>query len=200
MPRKGLCQEDVVRAAVSLVEETGLARFSLGELARRLEIKTASLYNHVENLEHLRELVGHEAVSQLVQAETQAVRGKQGDAALFALAEAYRAFAREHCPLYQVIMAFPKWGNPTLEQEAGEILAPIRDVLAGYGLTETQQFHWQRVLRSVMAGFAFHEQAGGFSQFPAEKDESYRIAIQCVAEGLRRAGGKQNENQGGDSV
>lgn len=200
MPRKGLCQADVVRAAISLIEEDGLSQFSMGGLAKRLDIKTASLYNHVESLEQLRELVGREAVSLLAQAETCAADGKQGDQALFALAEAYRSFAREHCQLYQVIMAFPQWESPALEREAGKTVAPILRVLASYGLTERQQFHWQRVLRSVMAGFAFHEHAGGFSHFPAEKNESYRIAIQCIAEGLRRAGGAGHEEQRGNPV
>ena len=188
MPRQGLQTEIVVQAAIQLIEENGIAQFSMGELARRLNVKTSSLYNHVESMGKLLETVGMEAVSQLVQVENEAVEGKQGDEALFALAEAYRAFARKHYQLYRVIMAFPKWENPMLVQKAGEIVAPILCVLAGYGLTEMQQYHWQRVLRGVMVGFAFHEQAGGFFQFPADENESYRIAIQCVAEGLHRAG------------
>ena len=86
-------------------------------------------------------------------------------------------------------MAFPKLDNPTLEQEAGKIVSPILEVLSSYGLTETQQYHWQRVLRAVMGGFAFHEQSGGFSHFQIDQNESFRIAIQCVADGLRGTGG-----------
>ena len=39
-----------------------------------------------------------------------------------------------------------------------------------------------------MVGFAVHEHAGGFSRFPVDENESYRIAIQCISEGLHRAG------------
>ena len=39
-----------------------------------------------------------------------------------------------------------------------------------------------------MSGFAFHEQAGGFAHFPVNQDESFRIAMQCVANGLHEAG------------
>lgn len=186
MPRKGISQADLVQTAVCMIEEDGLAAFSLGKLAGKLGIRTASLYNHIESLEKLQELVGHEAVSRLVQAEWRAIDGKQGDLALFGLADAYRTFVREHYQLYRVIMSFPKWNNPTLDQEAGETVAPILAVLSGYGLEKEKQYHWSRVLRSVMAGFAFHEQAGGFSHFTVSRDTSYRIAIQCAADGLHQ--------------
>ena len=54
--------------------------------------------------------------------------------------------------------------------------------------TKAQTAHWQRVLRGVMYGFAAHEQAGGFSHEAVDENESYRIAIQCVVDGLHRAG------------
>ena len=189
MPRQGLSRDGVLQAAIALIEEQGAARFSMGELARRLQVKPASLYNHVESLDQLLALVGEEAFHRLAQMEKRSIDGKRGLVALFALAQAYRIFAREHDQLYRVIMAFPKWDNPALEQEAGEIVVPILRVLSDYGLSKEQQFHWQRVLRAQMAGFAFHEQAGGFSHFPVDPDESFRLAVQCLSDGLRRAGG-----------
>ncbi|MBE5040172.1 TetR/AcrR family transcriptional regulator [Oscillospiraceae bacterium DSM 107454] len=189
MPRQGLGKERVVQAAVALIEEKGISQFSMGKLAKRLNVKTASLYNHVKNLDMLLEAVGFVAITQLTEAEERAVKGKTGDEALFALAEAFRAFAREHYQLYRVIMGFPKWNNRMLEQGAGKIVRPVMQVLAGYGLSEVQQFHWQRVLRGMMVGFAFHEHAGGFSHFPVDKDESYCIAIQSIADSLHRIGG-----------
>ena len=189
MPRQGLSQEQVIQAAADLIEENGIPHFSMGELARRLQIKPASLYNHIESIEQLLDLVGNDAVKKLTAPEKQAIAGKNGQKALFALAQAYRLFARKHYQLYRIIMAFPKWENPILEQEAGEIVSPILQVLSDYGLTEEQQNHWQRILRAQMAGFAFHEQAGGFSHYPADPEESFSIAIQCLSDGLCRAGG-----------
>lgn len=189
VPKQGLSKESVVQASIQLIEEKGIDQFSMAKLAQSLNIKTASLYNHIDSLNQLLECVGEYAVCRIVDQETLAISGKKCDNALFALAEAYRTFVREHYELYRVIIAFPKLHNPTLEQEAGKIISPILEVLSGYGLTETQRNHWQRVLRAVMGGFAFHEQSGGFSHFPVDQNESFRIAIQCVADGLRKAGG-----------
>ena len=162
MPKQGLSKESVVQAAIQLIEEKGIVQFSMAQLAQRLNIKTASLYNHIDSMNQLLECVGEDAVRRIAGQETLAIEGKKCDDALFALAETYRTFVREHYELYRVIMAFPKLDNPSLEQEAGKIVSPILEVLSSYGLTETQQQHWQRVLRAVMGGYALHGQSGGF--------------------------------------
>ena len=173
MPRQGLGKEKVVQAAVELIEENGLARFSMAELAKKLDIKTASLYNHVEKLAAV---------------EEKALEGKSGDEAVFALAEAYRAFAREHFKLYRVIMGLPRSDNKLLEKGGEEIVRPISRVLSQYGLTGEQAVHWHRMLRAVMYGFAAHEESGGFSHYPVDSDKSYHEAIQCIVDGVHRAG------------
>lgn len=200
MPRQGLNREAVVQAAADLIEEEGLASFSMGGLARRLAVRPSSLYNHVQSMDGLLEDVAALAIDRLTQAEREACEGKTGEAALFALAEAYRRYARAHPELYRAVMHAGRWGRPELEARAGDIVRPIMEVLAGFGLDETEQRHWQRVLRSVMHGFAAHEQAGAFSHFPEDRDESYRLAVQCVAGGLRRAGRKSHEDGRTDPV
>ena len=189
MPRRGLNQEVIVREAAALIEECGYQGFSMSALARRLGVKTASLYGHVENMEKLLEKVSVYAASMLIEAERRAAAGRSGDGALFALAEEYRAFVAEHYRLYCFIMGFVRCGGGAAEADM-EIVKPIMNVIASYGLDdETEQIHWQRVLRAVMAGFAVHEHAGGFSGYSVAASESYKTAIECIAGELRRRGG-----------
>ena len=195
MPRQGLNRENVIQAAIRLIDEKGIAAFSMAELAKSLHVRTASLYNHVESLDSLYTDIGLSAVSQMTEDESRAIEGKEGDDALFAIADAYRAFARNHHELYRVIMGLQKMKNQVLEQAAGQITQPILKVLSSYNLDETAQIHWQRILRSVMHGFVAHEENGGFSHFPADREESYRLAIQCVADGLHAAGRRTDEHE-----
>ena len=53
MAHKGLSPDAVVKAAVELIEQQGRDAFSMRLLAEQLGIKTASLYNHVDNMEML---------------------------------------------------------------------------------------------------------------------------------------------------
>jgi len=54
MPRQGLNRQEVVNAAAALIEETGYHNFSMRELADRLPIKTAPLYNYIESMDRAR--------------------------------------------------------------------------------------------------------------------------------------------------
>ena len=54
MRSKGVSKETIVSEAVKLIEENGQSSISLRELARRLDIKTPSLYNHIKNTKDLR--------------------------------------------------------------------------------------------------------------------------------------------------
>ena len=53
MAHKGLNPDAVVKAAAELIEKQGREAFSMRLLAEDLGIKTASLYNHVDNMETL---------------------------------------------------------------------------------------------------------------------------------------------------
>jgi AcrR family transcriptional regulator len=191
MPRRGLNKEVVTAAAIRLIEEKGLSNFSLNELAKSLDIKPASLYSHIQSIDALLTDIGIIAVRQMVAIEKEAIAGKSGDEALFALASAYRKFAKEHYELYLLVMNIPKGNNPVLEMAAEEIMEPILDVLNSYGISKEMQMHYQRSLRSMMHGFVAHEEYGAFSHFPNDRDKSYEISIGIIAESLHRAGGKK---------
>jgi len=188
MPRQGLNKEAVTAAAIRLIEEKGISNFSLNELAKSLNIKPASLYSHIQNIDALLTDIGIIAIRRMVSSEKEAIKGKSGDEALFALASAYRKFAKEHYQLYLLIMNIPKVNNTVLELAAEEIVEPIMDVLDSYKIPKEMQMHYQRSLRSMMHGFVAHEEYGAFSHFPIDRDKSFEVSIVIIAEHLNRLG------------
>ena len=104
MAHKGLSPDAVVKAAVELIEQQGRDAFSMRLLADQLGIKTASLYNHVENMETLLSEVCRYGMCLQKEAEMQAIEGWHGEEAVRFLAETYRSFAKEHRELYWLIM------------------------------------------------------------------------------------------------
>ena len=77
MPRQGLTTETVVGAAALLTEEIGCENLTLHKLAKRLNIKPASLYTHISGIEQLYVLLCELALKQLGTAMMDAVRGKK---------------------------------------------------------------------------------------------------------------------------
>lgn len=187
MPRSGLSREKVVEAAISLIRQSGTADFSMRALADSLNIKTASLYNHVKSMDALMVLVCARALEMQRDAEMAAIADKRGDDAILALANAYRAFANEHKALYRLIMNTAVSCGEQLTQISHCIVEPFMTVLAHTNLSEAEKYHWQRVLRGIIHGFLSQEDAGFFSHLPADVDESFRTAIQCYLDGLTQA-------------
>ena len=178
MARQGLTRADIIDAAIGMIESEGLHSFSLRELASRLHIKAASLYNHISSSDELYTEIGYYAISALKKAQIDAIAGKQRAEAVEALADAYHRFGKERSEIYKVILSLPMVKNDALQTAAGDIVEPIMAVLSGYRLAEEHKMHLQRVLRSIMHGFISQEEAGCFRHFPADVSDSYRMAVQ----------------------
>ena len=178
MARQGLTHTDIIDAAIKMIESEGLHSFSLRELASRLHIKAASLYNHISSSDELYTEIGYYAISELKKAQLDAIAGKQRAEAVEALADAYYRFGKERPEIYKVILSLPMVKNDALQTAAGDIVEPIMAVFSGYRLAEEHEMHLQRVLRSIMHGFISQEEAGCFRHFPADVSDSYKMAVQ----------------------
>lgn len=187
MPRNRLTRSLVVQEAVRLIEQKGMAAFSMRSLAEALNVKTASLYNHVDSMESLLVEVCVCALQRQQEMEERAIEGKTGTEAIRALASAYRRFAKENRELYLLIMSTAASCGPALGENSRCIVDPFLKVLANTSLTDTEKPHWQRVLRGIVHGFVSQEDAGFFAHLPADVEESFQTAIQCYIDGLMQA-------------
>ena len=107
MKGKGLTLEMIAETASRLVEEKGYNKFSVRELALRLNVKAASLYNHIDSVEDINREVGRLAMNKLNDTLERATEGKRRDEALEALAYAYAQFVKEDYELYRAIIGLP---------------------------------------------------------------------------------------------
>ncbi len=177
MVRRGLTRADIIQAAIAMIESEGLHRFSLRELANRLHIQAASLYNHIRNMDELYTEIGYYAISELKKVQLDAIAGKRRAEAVEALADAYHRFGKERPEIYKVILSLPMVKNDAIHRAGFDIVEPIMTAMAGYHLTQVQMEHLQRVFRSILHGFIAQEEAGCFRQYPVDVAESYRLAV-----------------------
>lgn len=186
MPRNGLTKERVIEAAAQLIERAGAEDFSMRALAESLDVKTASLYNHVESMEALLADVCAYGLRLQRESELRAIEGRDGAEGIRALANAYRTFAKEHRELYRLTMRMAAACGERLSEVSRCIVEPFLLVLRHTSLTGSEKAHWQRVLRGLLHGFAAQEDAGFFAHLPEDVDTSFDIAIQCYIDGLER--------------
>jgi AcrR family transcriptional regulator len=176
----------VLRAAAALVDAEGIETLSLARLAETLGVRTPSLYNHVAGLDGLRRGLALLGVRELRDRLARAAIGKTGAPGLLAIADAYRAYAKEHPGLYAASLRAPAADETALIEVAADILAIIGAVLAPYGLSGEAEVHAIRALRSVVHGFVSLELAGGFGM-PVNLDESYRLLLRTLVAGLAQS-------------
>ena len=181
--RMGLDRASVVEAAAKLVDEEGLEQLALGRLAERLHVKTPSLYNHVAGLPGLKHDLALYCLRDLRDYVTRATVGKSREDAIVALADAYRAYARQTPGRYALTLQAP----PPDDQEVGAVAQQVVDVVlavfAPYKLGEENAIHTIRGLRSIVQGFISLEVAGGFG-IPIDTDASFHWLINLFIAGL----------------
>ena len=177
MARQGLTRAYIIQTAIDMIESEGLHSFSLRELAGRLHIKAASLYNHIQSSDELYTEIGYYAISELKKVQLSAIAGKVRSEAVEALSDAYYRFGKQRPEIYKVILSLPMVKNDAIHKAGFDIVEPIMTVLGGYRLTEEQKMHLQRIFRSIMHGFISQEEAGCFRQYPVGVGDSYRMAV-----------------------
>lgn len=185
MGAKGLTKEIIIAEAVAFIEETGQPKVSLHELARRLEIKTPSLYNHIKNTKELQYAVFQFAIDKFVANQKLATENKKKDEAVKAFADAYYSFATENKGLYRLVMSMPSEEDDMEKKMAVPLLNTVVSILSDYALTEETIAHWQRVFRAILHGFISQEYLGYFYYYnDIDLKKSRDIAVQCFLDGL----------------
>jgi len=184
MARVGLTTERVVRAGAELADEVGFDHVTVSEVARRFDVKVASLYSHVKNSEDLRTRIALFALEELADRAADALAGRAGKDALVAFADAYRDYSREH-PGRASAARLP------LDPETAAAGAGVRHarmtraILRGYDLAEPDQTHAVRLLGSVFHGYSSLELAGGFSHSAPDSQESWTRILDALDALLR---------------
>lgn len=184
MARVGLSTERLVRAGADLADEVGFEQVTVSELARRFDVKVASLYSHVKNSQDLKTRIALFALEELADRAADAIAGRAGKDALVSFANVYRDYAHEHPG--RAAAARLRLDPETAAASAGVRHAQTtRAILRGYDLTEPDATHAVRLLGSVFHGYASLETAGGFSHSTPDSEESWIRVLDALDALLR---------------
>lgn len=184
MPRAGLTPAVVVEEAARVADRVGLDRLTLASVAQQLGVALPSLYKHVRGLDGLQQKLAVQAVTELTAAMTAGAVGRSGRDALHGVAEAYRAYAKEHPGRYAASLRAPDPDDPAHLAVAAVAFDVFRAVLTGYGIEGDRAIHATRAARSMLHGFVALENAGAFG-LPQSVEISYDLMVDAVDRALR---------------
>jgi len=184
MARVGLTTERLTRAGAELADEVGFDKVTLTALARRFDVKVASLYSHLKNSQDLKTKIALLALEELAEQGAAALAGRAGKDALTAFANVYRTYAREHPGRYAATQL--RLDPETAAASAGGRHAQMmRAILRGYDLTEPDQTNAVRLLGSVFHGYVSLEMGGGFSHSAPDTQETWLRILDALDTLLR---------------
>jgi AcrR family transcriptional regulator len=170
--RAGVTPERLVRAGADLADEVGFDQVTVSALARQFDVKVPSLYAHVEGSRDLKTRIALLALDELADLSAAALAGRSGKAALSALGDVYRDYARAHPGRYAATRM--RLDPATAAASAGPRHAQLlRAILRGYQLSETDQTHAVRLIGSTFHGYISLELAGGFDHSSPDSQQSW---------------------------
>lgn len=183
MQRPGVTEARLVLAAAELADASGLAAVTVSALARRFDVRPASIYSHVAGLDALLDQTAAFALQEIADNLAEALAGKAGRDALFAFADSHRNYARSHPGRWQAAQRRTAPGFPAAG--GGRIARAARAVVSGYGLTPDDEVHGVRLLGSAINGFVALEAGGGFDHSTPPAAESWERVLDAVDTALR---------------
>lgn len=93
----------VLQTAANIADEKGLSNVSLKAVAECLNIRTPSLYNHINSLDDLFREVAHQGMCEMNERMTRVAVGTYGDNAIKKIALEYLNYMVEHPGIYETI-------------------------------------------------------------------------------------------------
>jgi len=165
-----------------VLDDEGLESLTTRNVARRLGVTQPALYSHIASLDALRAAAaarGAEELSQLVRA---AVGAQTHDAALRAMAHAYRDYVRKHPDRYLLQLTAPRTDAYLASAEAAA--QAVRDVLRTYELDEQQVLEVHLAFRAAVHGFVHLEARDALGVRARSADAHFDALVELLAGGL----------------
>ena len=184
----GLDRQAVVDAAVALVDDAGrVDAVSLRRVAESLDVRTQSLYAHVDGLGDLRRAVAVVALEQLAGELSDAAIGRSGPDAVAGIVRAYVGFAQAHPGLYDATLV-PPGDDPALGAAMAAVGRPLNLVFRSYGLDDSAALHWYRIVFASVHGFSLMRR-DGLLTMPVDPEETLEGMIAMFVRELSLAAG-----------
>jgi AcrR family transcriptional regulator len=187
-PKVALDLETIIEAAADIADQFGAEEVTLATLAKRLNIRPPSLYNHVDGLPGLRKELAIFGLNKLY-VELAATAGDlKGEKAIIELSKTYINFARNHPGLYEATLMAPDTKDQDVQAAGGKIIDLTLHVLRDYDLQGDSALHAVRGLRSILHGFSSLEQRGGL-ELSLDLDVSLMLIIKAFLAGIEELKG-----------
>lgn len=161
----------VIETASKIADEQGLNSLSLKAVAEKLNVRTPSLYNHIESLDDLLREVAHKGMRSMNEQMAQAAIGKSGDTALKGVSVEYLNFIIEHPGVYETIQWATWHGTEETAQIFGNYIKILSTIISSYNFPSESTNEILNLFTGFFHGFTTLQVRYAFSDPQKVRDE-----------------------------
>jgi len=161
----------VLDAALAVADEGGIDAVTMAAVGRRLGVSAMALYRHVADKADLLDGL----VERLLSEVPVPAADLDAEEKLSALGRGIRATARRHPHVFPLLLARPAT-TPDARQRRDLVIALLQEL----GVPEAEAARVERLISTMVLGFAASEAAGRFAHHPKRVVDADWVALEDV--------------------
>lgn len=191
MTRAKLDKSIVIEKAAQLANQIGLENIQLKLLAKRLNIQSPSLYNHIKGLDDLRYelmLYGWRNMEERM-LEVAAATGDSGYVAWEAICMAFYSYATKNPGVFSAMLWYNKYQDGETQRVTERLFSTCFQITSTLGISADNCNHLIRTFRAFLEGYCLLVNNDAFGhEYPVE--DSFRFSLQVLIAGMKELEGK----------
>jgi len=174
--KRNTSDASVLTAAINITEREGLPNLNIIRLAEELEMRPASLYNHIKGIDEVKANVARYALGEMDKVMRDSAIGRSRGDALLGIANAVRDFAVKRPELYSAVNLFSAVSPDEYKKMLELHSNVIHQILDAYISDRDVRTQFILAFRSGLHGFVSLEVIGAFGD-RTDTDEHFRKMI-----------------------
>lgn len=154
----------VIQTASDIADKNGLNGVSLKTVADKLNIKTPSLYNHIESLDDLLREVAHNGMRIMNERMIKVAVGKIGKEAIQSVSIEYLNYMIEHPGIYETIQWAGWHGTEETTTIFNDYLSLLTTLIQSCNLKQGKTFEILNMLTGIIHGYTTLQLRNAFSE------------------------------------
>lgn len=184
MSKNNINEEIIIETSAKLVNNIGLDNLSLKLIAKNLNIKSPSLYNHISGLEETKQKLMLYGWKQMEEIIIESTIGVSGYDALRNMCNAFYEYATNNKGVFTAMLWYNKYKNEELNIATTKLFNIIFKILKPLNISDDNINHIIRTLRSFLEGFSLLVNNNAFGN-PILIKESFNLSLEIIINGIK---------------
>ncbi len=184
MSKNNISDELIVQTSALIVNKIGLDNLSLKIIAKELNIKPPSLYNHISSLDEIKYRLMVFGWKQMEEEMIDSVVGVSGYEALKSMCNAFYNYATNNKGVFTAMLWYNKYESEERENATKRLFHILFKIMKPLNISDDHINHIIRTLRGFLEGFSLLVNNNAFGH-PISIKDSFDLSLEIIMNGIK---------------